>query len=124
MVKVIRFPTIIQKSWKYGEHIRVGINPRFIENFKSNSKSIFIPKKCVIKPLDTIVGQDEIVGSLYNIGLQNEYLLYTPIRGKIISHNTELIQNINKMYENKNVDNWFLEIKPIEHICGKYHWWY
>jgi len=28
------------------------------------------------------------------------------------------------MYENKNVDNWFLEIKPIENICGKYHWWY
>ena len=26
---------------------------------------------------------------------------------------------------NKLVDNnWLLEIKPIENICGKYHWWY
>tara|TARA_B110000285_G_C15023411_1_gene562830 strand:- start:24 stop:398 length:375 start_codon:yes stop_codon:yes gene_type:complete len=124
MVKTIRFPIILQKCWQSGEHIKIGINPSFINNFKNNNESVFIPTKCIIKPEETLLHKDEVVVSLYNTGLQNEYLFYTPVRGKIINHNKTLINNLSTMFTNNVYDNWLLEIKPIENICGKYHWWY
>lgn len=74
-----------------------------IELFKPTFSTFLEPKQKI--------NSYEVVGSLYDNILMNQYLFYSPYKGEILCRNEYLLQNIEKIYLNKQEDNWLLQIK-------------
>ena len=95
----------------------LGINNKFRDKFIHNSKyleaiELFNPTMSSFAEVDQKVNSHEIVGAIYDNIVMNPYLFYTPYKGEIICRNNLLINNIQKMFENKNEeDKWLLQIK-------------
>mgnify|MGYP003990484617 CR=1 FL=1 len=123
----MKLPNFIQKTWIVKNNItRVGLNNSLVNNINRSCDYpvLFIPKKCVIENIGTIVNKNQVIGALYNNITRCEYLLYSPIKGTIINKNNKLIDDIHTMYKNPICDNWIIDIEPNTPIQTKYHWWY
>jgi glycine cleavage system H lipoate-binding protein len=123
-MKLLNF---IQKTWIINNNItRIGVNNSLVNNINrsSNYPVLFIPKKCMVEDIGTIVNKNQVIGSLYNKITRCEYLLYSPIKGTIININDDLINNIHSIRENPIAENWLIDIEPEFKLQSKYHWWY
>ena len=96
--------------------ITIGINKQFITKFDKykdyfDSIKLFKPTFSTFLEPKQVVNSYEIIGSLYDNILMNQYLFYTPSQGEIIYRNESLLQNIDKIYDNHIDDNWLVKIK-------------
>jgi len=126
----MKLPNFIQKTWIIKNNItRIGLNNALVNNINRSCHYpvLFIPKKCIIEDIGTIVNKNQVIGSLYNKITRCEYLLYSPIKGTIINRNDTLIDNIHTIHtthKNTRNDNWIIDIEPEFKLQSKYHWWY
>lgn len=110
------FPSI-QKVTQLQPHIyKIGLEKSFIDKFSNYGKyleciELFKPTFSTFIDKNEYVNSNEIIGSLYDNILMNQYLFYSPFKGKVISRNEYLLKNINTIYNNVDEDNWLIKIK-------------
>ena len=70
------------------------------QNFRYNTKN-----------KNSMVKQDEVLCSIYNLDLDLCYLFYTPYNGQLVNINYPILHNIDNIVENNEMDNWLFDIK-------------
>lgn len=106
----------------------IGVKQSFITKFSKMEPyldciELFKPTFSIFLDSNQKVNYNEIIGSLYDNVLVNQYLFYSPFKGEIISKNENLLKNIEKIYDNVEDDNWFVKIKiedPNKNYSGYY----
>ena len=74
-----------------------------------------------MKNKNSMVKQDEVLCSIYNLDLDLCYLFYTPYNGQLVNINYPILHNIDNIIENNEIDNWLFDIKiQIPYVYNTY----
>ena len=89
---------------------KIGVSTEFRNRLKYDY-SINQNFRFNMKNKNSIVKQEEVLCSIYNLDIDLCYLFYTPYNGKIANINYPILYNIKNITENNELDNWLFEIK-------------
>lgn len=89
---------------------RIGISDiakdRIVFDYKVNPNFKYVQKKN-----KTRVKHDEILCHIYNLELDLSYVFYTPYSGQLVNINYNILDNISKIPENNEKENWLFDVK-------------